>query len=88
MPVISMFLGIIIKMFWYNTGQHKQPHFHAYYAEYDAVFSLEGELLTGDLPPKQHAYVRAWALMHSEELLANWQLLVNGDEAFKIDPLR
>lgn len=41
MPVISMFLGIIIRMF--NNGEHNPPHFHASYQGYEAVFDTEGE---------------------------------------------
>ncbi len=29
MPTISMFFGIIIRM--YNNGEHNPPHFHASY---------------------------------------------------------
>ncbi len=42
MPTISMFYGIVIRM--YNTGEHNPPHFHALYQEYRASFSLDGEL--------------------------------------------
>lgn len=38
MPTISMFLGILIKMNWQDTGQHSLPHFHAFYGDYEAVF--------------------------------------------------
>ena len=30
----------------------------------------------------------AWILIHQEELKANWQLLQEGEEFFKIEPLR
>jgi len=32
--------------------------------------------------------VQAWIEIHREELLANWQLAVNGEELFKIEPLK
>ena len=88
MPTISMFLGILIKMNWKDTGQHKAPHFHAYYGEYEAVFNLMGEIITGEFPGKQAAFVKAWTLLHEEELKADWRLAVNGEEVFKIEPLR
>jgi len=31
---------------------------------------------------------QAWIEIHREELLANWQLAVNGEEVFRIDPLK
>ncbi|MEW6744686.1 MAG: DUF4160 domain-containing protein, partial [Planctomycetota bacterium] len=30
----------------------------------------------------------AWIEIHRDELLADWQLAVNGQHPFKIDPLR
>jgi hypothetical protein len=30
----------------------------------------------------------AWAEIHKEELIADWQLASNGELPFKIDPLR
>lgn len=41
MPTISMFFGIIIRM--YNTGEHNPPHFHASYQGYNAVFNMDDE---------------------------------------------
>lgn len=32
--------------------------------------------------------IQAWIEIHREELMADWQLAVNGEEVFKIDPLR
>ena len=88
MPTLSMFLGILIKMNWEDTGQHNSPHFHAFYGEYEASFALDGELLAGSFPKRQAAFVKAWALMHEEELEANWALAKAGEETFRIDPLR
>ena len=88
MPTISMFQGILIRMYWNDTDRHKMPHFHAYYGESEAVFSLTGEILSGIFPHKQAAFVKAWALMHEDDLNANWRLALNGEEVFKIDPLR
>lgn len=88
MPTISMFFGILIRMYFSDTDKHKMPHFHAFYAGSEAVFSLEGELIAGSFPGKQAAFVRAWALLHNEELIADWALAVNDEEVFRIDPLR
>ena len=32
--------------------------------------------------------VQAWIEIHRDELMANWELAVNGQEIFKIDPLK
>ena len=45
MPAISLFFGIIIRMFWRDNDKHKTPHMHAYYGDYEAVFALDGDFL-------------------------------------------
>lgn len=32
--------------------------------------------------------VQAWIEIHNDELLADWELAVNGETIFKIDPLK
>jgi hypothetical protein len=32
--------------------------------------------------------VQAWIKIHKDELLANWELAINGQELFKIEPLK
>ena len=86
MPTISMFYGIIIKM--YNNGEHNPPHFHATYQGYNAVFNLEGELIEGDIPRKQAKLISAWVEIHRDELIANWELAISEQPLYKIEPLR
>ena len=86
MPTISMFYGIIIKM--YNNGEHNPPHFHATYQGYNAVFNLEGELIEGDIPRKQAKLISAWVEIHRGELIANWELALSEQPLYKIEPLR
>lgn len=50
MPTLSMFLDILIRMNWKDTGQHNSPHFHAYYNDYEAVFSLDGRRISITVP--------------------------------------
>ena len=88
MPTISLFYGILIKMNWKDTGQLNAPHFHAFYGEHEAVFDLDGEIIAGSFPKKQSAFIKAWALLHEDDLAANWSLAVNGEETFRIEPLR
>ena len=80
-----MFYGIIIRM--YNTGEHNPPHFHAYYQGYNAVFNMDGELTEGDMPRKQSRLIAAWAEIHRDELLANWDLAMSEQPLYKIEPL-
>ena len=61
MPVISMFYGIVVRMYGLDTQHHNLPHLHAQYAEFEASISLEsGEILAGALPRKQLRLVQAW----------------------------
>ena len=75
-------------MYWEDDGQHHEPHFHARYSGYKAVFDLNGRLIVGKLPEAQNTYVKAWALIHHDELLANWELACNKEQLFRIDPLK
>ena len=85
MPTISMFYGILIRMFFYDTDKHHVPHIHAEFQDDVAVYAIEdGKLLAGDLPPKKHKLVVAWIEIHREDLYADWQLAVNGKKPFPI----
>jgi len=33
-------------------------------------------------------FVDAWIEIHKDELMADWQLAINGESVFKIDPLK
>ena len=80
-----MFYGIIIRM--YNNGEYNPPHFHATYQGYNAVFNMEGELTEGDMPRKQTKLISAWAVIHKDELIANWELAINEQALYEIEPL-
>ena len=85
MPTLSMFFGIIIRMF---ADDHNPPHFHASYQNNNATFDLHGNLLEGEMPNKQQKLIGAWAEIHHDELVADWELAVNKEALFKISPLR
>jgi hypothetical protein len=88
MPTISMFYGVLIRMFFKDTDKHKAPHIHAEYQGKLAVYSIpEGKLLAGSLPLKKEKLVIAWIEIHQEDLLADWELAVNGKVPFKIKGL-
>ena len=88
MPLISQFYGILISMYKEEFSKHKLPHFHAYYGEFEAVFGLKGELIEGTLPNKQLKMVEVWAIIHEEELKAEWQSINNLGQHFKIEGLK
>ena len=89
MPTISMFYGIIVAIFYKDTGRHNMPHIHVRYQDFKASVSIEdGALLAGDFPVRQLKMVVAWVEIHKEELLADWELAVSGEEPFRIAPLQ
>ena len=88
MPIISMFYGIIIRMYLIDSRRHGVPHIHARYAESEASISIsEGEVMAGELPRKQLRLVQAWIELHRDELVADWELAVSGETPYKIAPL-
>jgi len=73
MPVIARFYGILIKMY-FSQSEHGIPHFHAIYAEHNAVFAIETlEMMEGDLPGRAQQLVKEWAAQYQRELLDMWE---------------
>ena len=71
MPVVSMFYGIVIKMYF---REHGVPHLHALYGEYNAVFDIQTlEMIEGDLPVRATRMVKEWAGQYQTDLLHMWQ---------------
>lgn len=89
MPVISSFYGIIIMMYYLDTKQHKLPHIHIWYQGKEAVLSIpDGSLIEGEIPNNKKKLVEAWIEIHKDELMADWELAINGNKVFSIDPLK
>jgi hypothetical protein len=85
MPEISRFLGIIITM---HFRDHNPPHFHAWYAEYSATFSIADlRLIEGELPKRITSLVLEWAFEHRDELMDNWNAMIDELPLKKIKPL-
>lgn len=76
-PELSRFYGIIVTMYVEVGSPHSLPHIHAKYADKKAVYSLEGQVLRGGLPIKQHKLMQAWIALHEQELQDNWFLAIS-----------
>ena len=88
MAIISMFYGIIISMYYLDNKQHNLPHIHVKYQDEEAVISIsDGQILEGSLKINKMKLVQAWIEIHNDELVADWDLAINGEAIFKIDPL-
>lgn len=88
MPTLSMFYGIIVTMYQEKGGKHNVPHIHAEYSGDEIAVALDGTVIEGKIPRHRLKLLIAWMEIHKEELEANWKLLSEGQEFFKIDPLR
>lgn len=90
MPVLSMFFGIIVRMYREESGKHNMPHLHAEYSGEEIVMALDGTILEGekDFPKNKRKMLEVWMEIHREDLEANWKLLSNGEQFFRIDPLK
>ena len=76
-------------MFVEPDTPHHKSHFHAYYQNDVAIYSIEPlELIAGHLPRRQQRFVEAWAELHQNELLENWERLQRGQVPIKIEPLK
>ncbi len=85
MPAISMFFGIIIRMFY---DEHNPPHFHAEYQNRKVLFDFKGNILKGNLRSKTATkLIREWVDLHEKELSYDWELAKHGKKMVKIEPL-
>jgi len=85
MPVISVFFGIVIRMFY---REHGVGHFHAEHQGQQGTFTFDGNLLAGSLQSKTALrLIQEWATAHRQELEANWGRVKTGQPLERIAPL-
>ncbi|TNF30231.1 MAG: DUF4160 domain-containing protein [Deltaproteobacteria bacterium] len=87
MPRISMFYGITVYMYWYDTKRHSTPHFHVRYAGNFAVFDFDGQCLDGKIPKRAERLIIAWARERRLELEYAWLKATSGEMIPWIQPL-
>lgn len=90
MPTVSVFYGIMIRMFY---NDHAPPHFHAIYNEYELVIGISPVLLmAGAAPNRVRSLVAEWAAIiwlsyWQAELLADWERCRQGQPPAPIEGL-
>ena len=85
MPEVSRFYGIIIR-FYYRD--HPPTHFHAIYAEHEALIEIEtGNIYQGHLPITAYDLVKQWRQIHLQELRENWDRARLSQPVHLIEPL-
>ena len=61
MPVISMFYGIIVLMYYFDNRRHQQPHIHVQYSDEEAAISIpDGTVIKGSIKSSKLKLVQAW----------------------------
>ena len=86
MPVIALFFGIRVTTYW---NDHQPPHFRAEYGEFKTIVDIqEGVAISGYLPRRQLMLVLAWAELHKDELMQDWELARDGKPLHSIEGLR
>jgi len=77
-------------MYREQGGKHKMIHVHAEYSGEEVVVALDGTVLEGEksFPRNKLKMLEVWMDIHREDLEANWKLLSNGEQFFRIDPLK
>lgn len=48
----------------------------------------DGDVLEGKIPKAKMKLLQAWIEIHKDELVADWELAVAGEQPYKIEPLR
>jgi Domain of unknown function (DUF4160) len=84
LPEISRFLGIIIVIYYRD---HRPPHFHAKYGDYEVIVDIETGVVEGRFPRRALRLVLEWYDMHKEELLEDWLLAEQRKPLKAIAPL-
>ncbi len=89
MPVISVFYGVTVLMYFFDNLRHKLPHIHVQHGDDEAVISIpDGEVIEGSLRRSQMRLVQAWIEIHRTELMDNWNRAIAGESVFRIEPLK
>lgn len=84
-PVIAVFFGIVIRMFY---REHEPEHFHAEYQGQHGKFDFSGRMIVGHITSKTALkLIREWARLHRAELQSNWAKMKAGKPLERIPPL-
>ncbi|MFZ3130387.1 MAG: DUF4160 domain-containing protein [Desulfosporosinus sp.] len=46
------------------------------------------KFIEGEIKANKMKLIQAWIEIHNEELMANWELALKGENIYKIDPLK
>lgn len=85
MPVIAIFFGIVIRMYY---KEHEPRHFHAEHQAQHGKFDFDGHQLVGNITSRNALdLIRQWAQLNRAALDANWSKIKAGQPLNRIPPL-
>jgi hypothetical protein len=85
MPVIAIFFGIVIRMYF---KEHEPRDFHAEHQFLQGKFDFDGNQTVGNITSKNAlALIRQWARINRTALDANWANIKAGKPLNRIPPL-
>jgi len=75
------------RRFWKAVLDCRQDHVK-YQGEEAVVGMPDAENIEGRIQKNRMKLVQAWIEIHRDEMIADWELTVNGQEVFKIESLK
>ena len=70
MPIISIFHGLIVSMYYFDYRRHSLAHIHVNFGEMEAVYTIpDGILLEGGLTLRKEKILLEWINLHKGALL-------------------
>ncbi len=68
MPMISMFYGIIVRMFYFDNHEHKKTNIYFQCGRGNAVIEIpSGQFIPGKFPSGKLKLVQAWIEIHKDK---------------------
>ena len=68
-------------------NDHNPPHFHVLYQGYEATIEIETGTVNGNFPRRALKLVYKWLDVHKEDLMNNWNKMLERKPLEKIEPL-
>jgi Domain of unknown function (DUF4160) len=85
MPVIAIFFGIVIRMYY---KEHEPRHFHAEHQAQHGKFDFDGNQVVGNITSRNALHlIRQWAQLNHVALEDNWSKIKSGQSLNCIPPL-
>lgn len=73
MPVLAMFYGMIIRMY-FQQSEHNPPHIHVQYGEFFGIIDIQAiKFMEGNLPTRASSLALEWTTLNQDALMEIWR---------------